>query len=113
VALIAPSKIRGTTDGDRRTPIRRSRVQSFAFSGSAKEDVSLGAVARYLTVHKSTALRLLASMERAGLVERDQATGRYFLGLEVVAMTGSVLCRLPILRIADPSFGDSGTHSRP
>ncbi len=106
MALIAPSKIRGTTDGDRRTVQSVDRACAILrFLGERQgEDVSLGAVARYLTVHKSTALRLLASMERAGLVERDQATGRYFLGLEVVAMTGSVLCRLPILRIADPQL---------
>src|SRR2546430_8448036 len=37
-------------------------------------------VARELRVHRSTALRLLGTLERHALVERDQRTARYRLG---------------------------------
>src|SRR5437879_13544229 len=37
-------------------------------------------VARGLKVHRSTALRLLATLERHALVEREQRTARYRLG---------------------------------
>src|SRR2546428_258472 len=37
-------------------------------------------VARELHVHRSTALRLLGTLERHALVERDQRTARYRLG---------------------------------
>src|SRR5437762_14060275 len=37
-------------------------------------------IARELRVHRSTALRLLGTLERHGLVERDQRTARYRLG---------------------------------
>src|SRR3989442_13198477 len=37
-------------------------------------------VARDLGVHRSTALRLLGTLERHGLVERDSRTAKYRLG---------------------------------
>src|SRR5438876_22708 len=37
-------------------------------------------IARELHVHRSTALRLLGTLERHALVERDQRTARYRLG---------------------------------
>src|SRR5207237_66756 len=37
-------------------------------------------IARELRVHRSTALRLLGTLERHSLVERDQRTARYRLG---------------------------------
>jgi IclR family acetate operon transcriptional repressor len=61
-------------------------------------------IAAFLGVHKSTGLRLLASFESFGLVARDPTTGRYYLGLGVVALAGSVLGHLSILRIADPQL---------
>src|SRR5258708_31461268 len=46
----------------------------------AQGDWRTGAeVARGLQVHRSTALRLLATLERHALVERDQRTARYRL----------------------------------
>jgi DNA-binding IclR family transcriptional regulator len=64
--------------------------------------VSLGDIAHLLAVHKSSALRLLASFEASGLVHRQSATGRYHLGLGTVALAGSLLGSLSILRISDP-----------
>lgn len=61
-------------------------------------------IATVLGVHKSTGLRLLASFESFGLVARDPTSARYFLGLGTVALAGSVLGHLPILRIADPQL---------
>jgi IclR family acetate operon transcriptional repressor len=46
-------------------------------------------VARSLGVHRSTALRLLATLERHGLVERDPRSARYRLG-ERLAQLASV-----------------------
>ncbi|HVC32837.1 MAG TPA: IclR family transcriptional regulator [Chloroflexota bacterium] len=59
-------------------------------------------LARQLGVHKSTVSRLLATLEDAGMVERNDQTGGYGLGLGVVALSGTVLGRLEILRVADP-----------
>lgn len=46
-------------------------------------------VARELGVHRSTALRLLATLERHGLVERDQRTAKYRLGGRLVQLAGA------------------------
>jgi IclR family acetate operon transcriptional repressor len=65
-------------------------------------DLALNDFAKPLGIHKSSAHRLLASMQDAGLIGRDPTTGRYQLGLELVALSGSVLGRIEVLRIADP-----------
>ncbi|HEV7663808.1 MAG TPA: IclR family transcriptional regulator [Chloroflexota bacterium] len=70
----------------------------------AERGASLTEVAAALDVHKSTGLRLLTSFETASLVMRSPASGRYQLGLGLVALAGSVLGHLPILRIADPQL---------
>lgn len=62
----------------------------------------MGQLASAIGVHKSTAYRILASLERAGLVSCDTLNGRYYLGLEIVAMSGVVLGQSTILRAADP-----------
>lgn len=56
----------------------------------AAEGWSAGAeVARALGVHRSTALRLLATLERHGLVERDQRTAKYRLGGRLVQLASA------------------------
>src|SRR5258708_40035277 len=58
-------------------------------------------VARGLQVHRSTALRLLATLERHALVERDQRTARYRLGRRP-PQPASVVPRRPALPSAAP-----------
>jgi IclR family acetate operon transcriptional repressor len=43
-------------------------------------------LARRLGLHKSTASRLLATLEKRGLVEQDDETGKYRLGLVVIRL---------------------------
>ena len=64
--------------------------------------LTLGDLASYLGVHKSTALRLLAQLERAGIVERSVPPGRYYIGLASIAMAGSALGRFEVLSSATP-----------
>jgi IclR family acetate operon transcriptional repressor len=47
-------------------------------------------VARSLGVHRSTALRLLATLERHGLVERDPRTSKYRLGPRLSQLASAV-----------------------
>ena len=57
----------------------------------ALEGWSAGAeVARSLGVHRSTALRLLATLDRHGLVERNPQTAKYRLGQRIVQLASSV-----------------------
>ena len=62
---------------------------------------SLGDVADSLEVHKSTALRLLQTLEHDGFV-RQLATGRYAIGFAVVALAHSALNQIDVRAIAHP-----------
>ncbi|GER21518.1 IclR family transcriptional regulator [Zafaria cholistanensis] len=53
-------------------------------------DATVGAVARELNVHKSTASRLLAALERHGLVTQSAWRGTYSLGFGLVRLAGAV-----------------------
>jgi DNA-binding IclR family transcriptional regulator len=70
----------------------------------ANRDVPLHELASALDVHSSTAYRLLASLQDAGFVTRDPVTNHYRLGLEPVTMSGIVLARVDVLRVADPEL---------
>ena len=58
--------------------------------------LAIGDVARELGVHRSTASRLMATLERRGLLEADDGTPGYRLGLGLVPRAGYVLNRFPV-----------------
>lgn len=59
-------------------------------------------VARELGVHRSTALRLLITLERHSLVERDRRTARYRLGRRLAQLASVVTGELDLRSIARP-----------
>jgi len=59
-------------------------------------------VAAELGVHKSTAFRLIGTMEARGVVEQTDARGKYRLGLGLVRMAGSTAARIDIVQVARP-----------
>ena len=59
-------------------------------------------VARELRVHRSTALRLLGTLERHGLVERDQRTARYRLGRRLPQLASVVTGEFDLRYVARP-----------
>jgi IclR family transcriptional regulator, acetate operon repressor len=59
-------------------------------------------VARELRVHRSTALRLLGTLERHALVERDQRTARYRLGRRLPQLASVVSGELDLRSVARP-----------
>jgi len=59
-------------------------------------------VARELGVHRSTALRLLATLERHRLVERDQRTAKYRLGGRLVQLASAVRGEADLKAVARP-----------
>ncbi|MET9601600.1 MULTISPECIES: IclR family transcriptional regulator [unclassified Streptomyces] len=61
----------------------------------------LGAVAEALGVHKSTALRLLRTLNEHGLVYR-QTDGRYRLGAQLFALAAEAIENLDVRDIAHP-----------
>jgi DNA-binding IclR family transcriptional regulator len=58
--------------------------------------LAIGDVARALGVHRSTASRLMATLERRGLLEQAEGAAGYRLGLGLVPLAGYVLNRFPV-----------------
>ncbi len=73
----------------------------------AQSESGLGVneLARRIGVNASTASRLAATLEDAGLVERDGDGGPYRLGLRLVALSDRVLGRLDVRQRARPLLG--------
>ena len=57
-----------------------------------------------MQVHKSTASRLLSTLERAGFVERDPYTEKYHLGFELVRLAGQVPRHAELVELARPAL---------
>jgi len=61
-------------------------------------------IARKVDLHKSSVSRILATLEKAGYVERDDSSGRFRLGLGLIALTGPLLANLDVRRMAHPEL---------
>jgi len=59
-------------------------------------------VARELDVHKSTASRLLAALDRRELVAQDTARGKFRLGVGLVRLAGAVSQKLDLVQESRP-----------
>lgn len=60
--------------------------------------LGISELAAELGVHRSTAFRLVATLERHELVEQDGERGRYRLGVGVVRLAGATSARLDLVR---------------
>ena len=80
--------------------------------GRAPEGLGVNELARRIGVNASTASRLLATLERGGMVERAPGGGPYRLGLGLVALADGVLAR-PRLRALAAATGETATLSVP
>src|SRR5580658_3966777 len=65
-------------------------------------DAGVTEVARELGVHKSTASRLLAALDRRDLVTQDTARGRFRLGVGIVRLAGAAARRLDLVQESRP-----------
>lgn len=72
-----------------------------AFSHTQPER-GVSELSRELGVHKSTVYRLLATLERHGLVARNPETERYRLGLELLVLAAQVVEHMDLREIARP-----------
>jgi len=59
-------------------------------------------VARELDVHKSTASRLLAALDRRDLVTQDAARGKFRLAVGIVRLAGAASARLDVVQESRP-----------
>jgi DNA-binding IclR family transcriptional regulator len=63
-----------------------------------REEAGVSEVAAEIAVHKSTAFRLLATLEGRGLVEQIGNRGKYRLGVGLIPLAGAVTDRLDVVR---------------
>lgn len=66
------------------------------FSGDSGE-LGVSDVSRELDIGRSTAHRLLTTLESRGFVEQNQTTGKYRLGMKIVHIGVSILGRINII----------------
>ncbi len=59
-------------------------------------------IAADLGVHKSTAFRLVATLEQHGLVEQVEGRGKYRLGVGLLRLAGATSARLDVVQEARP-----------
>lgn len=68
------------------------------------DDAQLGVtdLSRRLGLHKSTVHRLLASLEKGGLVERPPGTRKYRLGIRLIELAGTMLNSRNVPQVVRP-----------
>ena len=72
--------------------------------GDSQGEAGVTELARRLGLHKSTASRLLATLQRRGLVEQDEETGKYRLGLVVIRLAERAERTLDLRGISMPEL---------
>jgi len=72
--------------------------------GDFPSEAGVTELARTLGLHKSTASRLLATLERRGLVEQDEESGKYRLGVAVIRLAERAEKTLDLRSIARPDL---------
>lgn len=59
-------------------------------------------IAAEVGLHKSSVSRILSTLEQERIVERDEETRKYRLGLGLIAITGPLLANLDVRQVAYP-----------
>ena len=72
--------------------------------GRKPEGMSLAGLVRESGLTRPTAYRLLTSLAAEGLVEHEEATGKWVLGPEVFLLGSVAAARFPMEDIARPSL---------
>jgi len=63
-------------------------------------------LARQLQLDRSTTYRILLSLEKCGLVEKDEKTGEYSLGMAAFEIGNTYLRRMDFIQISKPVMAD-------
>jgi len=100
------SKTRSKSASDRSG---RSSVQSvvhaldiFDYLASSGGEAGVTELAQFLGIHKSTASRLLATLNERGYVSRSPQSGKYSLGMHLVELSRVKLDQIDLRQLARP-----------
>lgn len=85
-----------TVDGVQSVDRALSILEALAHHGTA----GVTELASELEVHKSTAFRLIATLEGRGLVEQTEDRGKYRLGIGILRLAGATTARLDVVQEA-------------
>ncbi len=69
-------------------------------------------IAAKVGLHKSSVSRILATLEEQEIVERDQASRKFRLGLGLLAMAAPLLANLDVRRVGLPTLQELGEATR-
>jgi DNA-binding IclR family transcriptional regulator len=72
----------------------------------------MSALAAQLGLDRSTTYRLLLSLEKCGLVEKDPKSGEYSLGVTALEIGSAYLGRTDLIRIAKPIMAELALQAR-
>ena len=72
--------------------------------GESDGEAGVTELARRLGLHKSTASRLLATLQKRGLVEQDEESGKYRLGLVIIRLAEKAERTLDLRGISMPEL---------
>ena len=72
--------------------------------GQSDGEAGVTELARRLGLHKSTASRLLATLQKRGLVEQDEESGKYRLGLVIIRLAEKAERTLDLRGISMPEL---------
>ncbi|MFB9261677.1 IclR family transcriptional regulator [Bradyrhizobium erythrophlei] len=80
--------------------------------GASERPIGVNEIARRLGRHASAVSRTLATLEHNGFVERDEETGRFGLGVELIALASRLLAELDVVRVARPYLEELADSTR-
>lgn len=69
-------------------------------------------VAEVIGTNRSTAFRLLTSLEQCGLLDRDRSSGRYHLGMKLLQYGSAVRNGMPVIRVAETTLANLRDETR-
>src|SRR5918997_6634872 len=106
--------VQHTLDQERGTliqSVQRAAALLKAFDGGPAEQ-GVTDLSRKVGLHKSTVSRLLATLEREGLVERVPGTEKYQLGFALLRLSGQVAHNGDLRIAARPALMELAEQSR-
>ncbi|WP_271614991.1 IclR family transcriptional regulator [Bradyrhizobium sp. CCBAU 51627] len=80
--------------------------------GASEKPIGVNEIARRLGKHASAVSRTLATLEHNGFVEREAETGRFVLGVELIALASTLLAELDVVSVARPYLEELAESSR-
>lgn len=100
-----PQQNSSTDSGGRGASVIENAVAVLRCFSPDRQELGVTEIAPKVGLHKSSVSRILASLEREGIVEQGQSR-RYRLGLGIIAIAGPLLADLDVRRASYPIMQD-------